>query len=370
MGVTATPGTKRQGASSWLTAALLIAVSLLLALLATACATSAASSPLTVVPAPTPTPAIPKPIVFPRDEAPHSDLTEWWYYTGHLKTASGKEYGFEFVIFQAVRQQSPVGYAAHFAITDLQRRSFTYEERSGQSLNVQGDGRYQLSVGGWQMGGDGNGNTHLLAQGKQYGIDLDLHSLKPPMLHNGVGWISFGPVGDSYYYSRSRMQIQGTIDDHGQNEAVTGLAWMDHQWGNFIVVNGGGWDWYSVQLTDGTEAMVTVLRDQPGNVAATYGSYSDREGKVTNLDAADIAVKATGSWTSPHTGARYPSGWQLRLPKQGLYLTIEPVLADQELNTLQTTGVAYWEGDVRVTGTRDGTPISGQGYVELTGYTR
>ena len=350
---------------------LLVAVSLLVAVLAAGCASPAASSPLTVVPAPTPTPAVPKPIVFPRDEAPHNDLTEWWYYTGHLKTVSGKEYGFEFVIFQAVRQQSPVGYAAHFAITDLQRRTFTYEERSDQSLKVQGNGHYQLDVGGWQMEGDGNGNdTHLLAQGKQYGIDLRLHSLKPPMLHNGVGWISFGPAGDSYYYSRSRMKIQGTIDDHGRNEPVTGLAWMDHQWGDFIVVNGGGWDWYSVQLSDGTDVMVTVLRDEPGNVAATYGSYSGKEGKVTNLESADISVAATGSWTSPHIGAKYPSGWTLRLPKQGLDLTIEPVLPDQELNTLQTTGVAYWEGDVRITGTRNGASVSGQGYVELTGYAK
>jgi predicted secreted hydrolase len=343
---------------------------LLMTLPAMACAAPAATSPLAVVPAATPTPEAPQPIVFPSDEAPHSNLSEWWYYTGHLRTDSGKEYGFELVVFQAVRYQSPVGYAAHFAITDLQRRSFTYEERSASSLQVQGNGRYQLTVGGWQMQGDGNGDAQLQAAGKQYSIDLKLHSVKPAMLHNGVGWISFGPVGDSYYYSRGRMEVTGSIDDDGVTEPVTGLAWMDHQWGDFIIVNGGGWDWYSLQLSDGTEVMATVLRDQPGNVAATYGSYSDESGKVTDLKAADVDAVATGSWTSPHTGAKYPSGWRVRLPNQGLDLTVEPAIPDQELDTRQTTGVAYWEGDVRVTGTRNGAPISGQGYVELTGYAR
>jgi predicted secreted hydrolase len=41
-------------------------------------------------------------------------------------------------------------------------------------------------------------------------------------------------------------------------------------------------------------------------------------------------------------------------------------MRDQELNT--TT--AYWEGASRITGTTDGQPLTGYGYVELTGYNR
>jgi hypothetical protein len=141
------------------------------------------------MPAPTPTATVPKPVSLPADEAPHNALTEWWYYTGHLKTTSGREYGFEFVIFQAVRAGSPVGYAAHFAVTDLGRGTFTYQERSDRSLAIQGNGQYRLSVGGWQMEGNGD-DHHLLARGDRYAIDLRLHSVKPPMLHNGIGWIS------------------------------------------------------------------------------------------------------------------------------------------------------------------------------------
>ncbi len=338
--------------------------------LLTACAAPTGSAPpLAVVPAPTPTPVVPRPVVLPADEAPHDALSEWWYYTGHLRSASGGEYGFEFVVFQAVRSGSPVGYAAHFAVTDHSRGSFTYEERSESAPRIQGDGRFSLDVAGWRMEGDGD-DHRLQAQGGRYAIDLRLHSTKPPALHNGTGWISFGPVGDSYYYSRTRMEVEGTIVDAGRPEPVTGLAWMDHQWGDFVVVNGGGWDWFSIQLSDGSDVMLTVLRDQPGNVAATYGTLVEGDGRATDLGADDVQIAATGSWVSPRSGARYPSGWKVRLPRQGIELDVQPVLSDQELDTRQSTGVAYWEGDVRATGARGGAPISGAGYVELTGYAR
>src|SRR5437764_51492 len=66
-----------------------------------------------------------QPIRFPQDEAAHKNLTEWWYYTGHLQaiTADGttRHYGFELVVFQALRSDLPALYASHFAISDIER---------------------------------------------------------------------------------------------------------------------------------------------------------------------------------------------------------------------------------------------------------
>ena len=81
-----------------------------------------------------------------------------------------------------------------------------------------------------------------------------------------------------------------------------------------------------------------------------------------------VATSASRDWTSPHSGARYPSGWQLTLQDPPLDLTLTPVLADQELDTGRTTGAIYWEGEVTVSGARAGQPVGGDGYVELTGY--
>jgi predicted secreted hydrolase len=49
-------------------------------------------------------------------------------------------------------------------------------------------------------------------------------------------------------------------------------------------------------------------------------------------------------------------------------VAITPEVLDQELDTRVTTGVIYWEGANRVSGTLNGRPVSGAAYVELTGY--
>jgi predicted secreted hydrolase len=164
------------------------------------------------------------------------------------------------------------------------------------------------------------------------------------------------------------MTIEGSLTDGATTRPVTGQAWFDHQWGDFISVKSGGWDWYAVQLADQTEVMIFDVRDPQGRRAFVYGSLVDAAGVTTDLPPGAFSIEATGEWASPRSGATYPSGWRIRLPQQGLDLTLRPVLLDQELDTRPTTGVVYWEGAVEITGTRQGQPIDGRGYVELTGY--
>jgi predicted secreted hydrolase len=311
---------------------------------------------------PTATPT-PRPIALPRDEAPHRDLTEWWYYTGHLDGEDG-EYGFELVVFQSVRGAGPVGYAAHFAVSDLPRGRFAYAERTsvGSQIDRAGpEGGFDLDVGGWRMRG-ASGRDHLAARTDDYGIDLALTAEKPPALHNRVGLISFGPAGDSYYYSRTRLSASGALTVAGRTRPVTGIAWMDHQWGNFISA-GGGWDWFSVQLDDRTELTGSVVRSDRGDTLLVYGTYVDAEGRAQHIDAPGFRVESLGSWTSPKTGATYPSGWRVRTTAPPLDLELTPLLLDQELDARASSGAVYWEGAVRVAGSR-----TGRGYVELTGY--
>jgi predicted secreted hydrolase len=306
------------------------------------------------------------PISLPDDEAPHDDLTEWWYYTGHL-FAGEKRYGFELVTFQAVRGDLPRSYVAHFAITDLDRGTFRYDQKTYTGPQPALAEGFDLRVGGWEMRGL-NGRDRLRAATPGYAIDLALRAEKPVVLHEGDGIISFGPAGDSYYYSRTRMSVRGTIDDHGRRLPVTGQAWMDHQWGNFISVAGGGWDWYSVQLEDGADLTISVVRNLEGEVILEYGTYVEPDGTAGTLSAEQIDIAATARWRSPRTGAVYPARWRVSIPDKNLRLDIVPPVADQELDTRKTTGVAYWEGAVDVSGTRDMEPVRGMGYVELTGY--
>jgi predicted secreted hydrolase len=323
------------------------------------------------------TPSLP-PMSFPRDEGVHNDLTEWWYYTGHLEAsdAVGKQhqYGFELVVFRVSRSDLPPVYPAHFAISDITRGEFHYDQRSitnaKEYLTSEAVTKgIDVRVGNWSIQGL-DGHDHLTAAMKDYAINLNLTASKPPVLHNGNGLITYGLAGFSYYYSRTHMEVAGTIIDHNQALHVTGLAWMDHQWGNFLTLGGSGWDWYSIQLNNRTEIMVYFIRDSSGSVISTYASYIDPAGKDDVLPPAALHATALDRWTSPTTGITYPSGWHLDVdsPQVQATLTLTPLLKDQELVVKASTGNIYWEGAVSVQGQVSGSAIDGQGYVELTGY--
>jgi predicted secreted hydrolase len=340
-----------------------------LALVAVACARPVAPLPELAAPAPTAAP----PLALPRDANPHDALTEWWYYTGHLRSEAGDTFGFEFTVFQARRQGAPSGYLAHFAISDIGGQRFSHQARFVQ-VSATAPSGFPLDVDGWTLGSEDGAD--LISAAMQpgpgadppYRLQLRLVDQKPPAPHHG-GYIEYGPAGGSYYYSRTRLSVSGELVQGERAIAVTGLAWMDHQWGNFVVSSAAGWDWYSVQLDDRTELMLYVLRGPSGETSGVYGSQVLPDGTVRELEPGSVTARSTGSWLSPHTGGRYPSGWQLTLP-DGQRLELRPQLVDQELYFPGVGGpaagvgvMAYWEGAVTVSGDRTGV-----GYVELTGY--
>jgi predicted secreted hydrolase len=354
---------------------------------------------------PTSRPADPIPIAFPRDDGPHDRLTEWWYYTGHLKSSSGRRFGFEAVIFRAERSSVPTAWASHLALTDEQGHRFLYAQRSEVGPQADHSPRgdngdptgFDLQVGGlspvlvaagaapsavpWRLSGS-NGTDHIdaaltpeeaAAAGAPFALQLDLRDLHGVTRHDGDGFVDFGPAGSSYYYSRMRMEATGSLTLDGQQLDVTGTAWFDHQWGDFVSV-GGGWDWFALNLADGTDITLSVVRDAGGKPVLVYGTEADVDGTVRRLLQSDFAIESTGTWTSPHTGRTWPSGWTITM--HDLTITLEPTLDDQELDTRATTGVAYWEGSQHVDGRRATTEhgqtafeyIVGEAYVELTRY--
>ena len=69
-------------------------------------------------------------------------------------------------------------------------------------------------------------------------------------------------------------------------------------------------------------------------------------------------------WRSPASGANYPSHWRLRVPSAELDIEATSWLPDQEMRL----SFRYWEGAVRLKGSSQGTAVTGDGYVEMTGY--
>lgn len=385
----------------------LVAVAIIAGGVASACAggpilaNPTAALPLRPQATPTRPPvADPVPIELPRDDGPHDRLTEWWYYTGHLRSGDGDRYGFEYVIFRAERGAFPTSWVSHLAITDETGDRFLYGQRLEIGLGADrspsnNDGEptgFDLAIEGvdptaptpsgegsaWTMqGSDGDdrlGATFSPDEAADagspdgLGLDLRLHATKPAVLHDLDGWIDFGPAGGSYYYSRTAMTAAGSLTIDGEALDVDGTAWFDHQWGDFISVGGGGWDWFAVNLDDGTDLTLSLVRDTDGSYPLIYGTAVAADGSVSHLNRDDLAVTVHGRWTSPATGADYPARWTIEVPADRLTVELTPTVAAQELDTRATTGVIYWEGSQIVEATRAGAALGGEAYVELTGY--
>jgi predicted secreted hydrolase len=344
--------------------------------------------------------ADPQPVQLPRDDGPHDRLTEWWYYTGHLASEDGRRFGFEYVIFRAERGAFPTTWASHLAVTDETGDAFHYAQRLEIGPQVDRSPRgvtgepigFDLSLSGidptdaatftnpaWTMAGSG-GKDRLAASLAPaeaaaaglpggLGLDLDLRATKPPALHDRDGWIDFGPAGGSYYYSRTAMDATGTLTIDGEALTVAGIAWFDHQWGDFISVGGGGWDWFAVNLDNGVDLTVSLVRDADGTYPLIYGTLVEPDGTTRHLERDEVSVEVTDRWVSPQTGADYPAGWRISIPDEALTIQLTPTVAAQELDTRATTGVVYWEGSQEVEASYGRGPgLGGRAYVELTGY--
>lgn len=326
----------------------------------------------------------PRAFSFPFDFGPHPDFqTEWWYYTGHLESSDGHRFGYQLSFFR--RALLPIElaperdsqwatnqiYMGHFALTDIDGEDFyAYERfaRGAAGLAGASNDPYSVWLEDWRVEQTGPDTFSLYAASNGIVIVLDLVDSKGPILQGDDGYSQKGPEAGnaSYYYSQTRLQSSGRLQIGEQSYQVEGLSWKDHEIStSALSTDQAGWDWFSIQLDNGYELMLYQLRGVDGRIDPySSGALIGPNGEVTHLALDDFDIEALGSWQSPHSGAEYPMGWRIRIPQADLELEIEPHLTDQELRLSFT----YWEGAVQVRGRFGGETVSGQGYVELTGY--
>lgn len=334
---------------------------------------------------------------FPRDHSSHPEYqTEWWYYTGHLKTGAGRRFAYELTFFRvalapAAEKRGSKWTArdvvfAHLALTDEEARRFYFTdriERAALGLAGASTGKSlpRVWIDDWALEfSGGRGELQQLkasgqsrgAQPIEFGLTLRQQALKPPVVHGsqGVSQKSAGAGNASHYYSFTRLRTTGELKLASQKFRVEGESWFDHEFGtNQLAPGQVGWDWFSLQLNDGRELMLYRMRLKNGGFdPASSGTLVNRDGTTHHLVASDFTVDTTSSWRSPATGAEYPARWRIDVPAEHLQLQIEPRVNDQELTTAAPINLTYWEGSVDISGTSGNRQIRGQGYVELTGY--
>jgi len=360
---------------------------------------------------------------FPRDHFNHPDFqTEWWYYTGNLHSPEGRRFGFELTFFRfgVGRDARPSDDAApsdvwnvqdvwmaHLALSDLDGGHFIHTERfnragagiAGADLKTARvwNGNWQAT---WQLDVKPPETVaqQLTAVADRFSFDLHLKSQKPPVIHgeNGISQKAEGVGRASHYVSFTRLLTQGNLILDGRSFTVVGTTWMDHEFfTNQLAPDQTGWDWFSLQLDDGSEVMLYRLRRKDGSEDPySSGTYVDAAGRSVHLSKREFSV-APGRledgkgvergnvqsgkiqpgriqqgkiWTSPITGAHYPVEWVVQIPSIGLDVALSTRLPDQELSAKVHSAPVYWEGAVDIGGTSKNKPVKGVGYLEMTGY--
>ncbi len=315
-------------------------------------------------------------ITLPRDEGRHSPLPEleWWYVVYHVKgEITGNSYSIlvtHFNNFFRFFTVSNISEKKHYSGTTLgslkaQKNYLDLEQHTPYGIDVfknKKDSSGALLP--YQYFMETNHNTmHLSAS---------LKALKPPMPAAGLGYIPVGSSGMSWYYSLTRLQVSGSLTIEGLSEPISGIAWMDHQWGPFLVspVEVGNffesYEWFCVQLDSGEELMISNIYNRGDKLPhddKAYGGVSLFDQNAKHHGTVHREFKRLKYWRDPASGHFMSMGWELNVPEWDLHLSMEPDYEEQMVD-FPFNGT-FWEGSISVTGTIAGRAVTGKSFGEL-----
>jgi predicted secreted hydrolase len=315
---------------------------------------------------------------FPRDFGAHPQFgIEWWYLTGWLGAAGPAPLGFQITFFRtrpALQEDNPSAFAArelliaHCALSDPQRGRLWQDQRirrAGFGLAQAESGDTRVWLDDWRLERQGE---HYRAQlpAQDFALELELVPTQPPLLQGSAGFSQKDAQGASasYYYSLPHLQVRGRIARAGRQQAVSGEAWLDHEWSSaYLAPEARGWDWIGVNLDDGGAVMAFRIRGRDGSSLWAGGSVRSGDGALQTLRPEQVQFTPGRIWRSARTGTSYPVAWQVRCGAR--LLALEPLLDDQENDARLSSGAIYWEGAVRA---HEAGHEVGRGYLELTGY--
>ncbi len=281
---------------------------------------------------------------------------QWWYWSGQLRGASGRRYGFQLAFFAAEAVRGLLwGQMAHWAVVELGGGRFTSGSRVWLGAPRRVEGRFDLACdGATAAGGDGLDRLRIALGDRS--LDLTARGERV-VSHYGGGRHDYAFGGYTYYYSRPNMRAAGLVRCGDLRERVEGDVWFDRQYGDLSSALVEGWQWFSAHLDDGQQLMVFRFNNA---AAETFGSVVDAAGRARWLGPDALRVETRARWQSPRSGVDYPCAWRLRTDAHDLEIWTR--VRAQEMNGARWLGPVYWEGACEVAGSHRGAA-----YVESLG---
>lgn len=322
----------------------------------------------------------PREFSFPVDHGPHAGFrNEWWYVTGNIATAEGREFGYQVTFFNVDLNNNDAAasgdsawhgshlWMAHLALTDVASGRHVAVERfsranpglAGATLNP-----FKVWLENWQLASvntDNEAPWHVQAADSEIALDLQLLPLKPPVLQGDAGLSrkSAAAGNASYYYSLTRLQTTGSVRIGTEEFAVSGNSWLDREWStSALAADQRGWDWFSLQFYDGQELMYYQLLNNNGSPDTfSHGNWTDARAVQTPVTRDQLVLEPLANWTGPD-GVAYTTRWLLQY--RGRRWRVEALIDDQ----FMSLSLPYWEGAVRVLDATTGTEV-GRGFLEM-----
>ncbi|QSX30662.1 carotenoid 1,2-hydratase [Shewanella cyperi] len=322
------------------------------------------------------------PLTFPQDHLAHGDFRqEWWYLTANLQTLTGEPLGLQWTQFRVALapqqaelpnpadSRSPNSWATgqlYFAHAALTQSDFHHSaekwSRGHPALAGVAASPFSVYLDNWRWQGLGQDvlPATLEVDTEEFAYRLRLRALAPLQLQGDGGFSRKQADGElaSYYYSQPFIHIEGQVRSgkDGDWQEVNGQGWLDREWSsNFLGPEQQGWDWFGLHLDDGSALMLFRLRSRDGSFYISgRRMWPDGHGEtLTDISLTELE----------HRGDR-PLRWRLKLPQYDMLLSLSPLNPDAEM----ALSLPYWEGPVQLEGKARGEKVSGQGYMELTGY--
>lgn len=297
-------------------------------------------------------------ILLPEDRNFHSGfLTEWQYLNGvFCPEGSTDTTVFTYILTESEHQ--------------LTLKSMRTGDKSVYSENGRAEGIYSDTV---VMISDSSldsfiifkcDSLRLFTSWKGASYDMLFKTLSYPVFIGDSGVISLWD-SSSFYYSIPRMTMTGKETGKNGVRKISGSAWLDHQWGNFILGK-DSYTWFSINLDNGSDCMIWKLAGRGRayfNIFAkdAYRSRIRKKGWFEGAGDAEIIPIALKRCSG--SGKTYPYGWRVTSDSLEADILILPQYSDFEFDE----GSLY-QGRCTVEGILKGSRVKGVCQMEITGY--
>ncbi|MVA23916.1 lipocalin family protein [Agrobacterium vitis] len=294
-----------------------------------------------------------------------------WFLIGYLETTTGHK--FSCLVHQIIASspEEPVKIASILNITDITERKYRGEERIHQNNEITLATDQMKNVTPTSTIQGDHRSVSVQAQFGWGALDFKADFPGQIMMNGGAGVFQFLGGTPTVQYSIPWGKGAGWLTLDGVRHEATGTFWLDRQWGlrqGFFGQPGipidprDNWVWMDLNLSNGIVLGLWDVELSGQRHSWVTALYPDGSHVIAALEP--LADGASAVWTSPATGQRYPTRFNVKVPALGCILDVTAVMVEQEI--VSPTEPKY-EGVANISGLFDGETVTGFTLIEMVG---